>query len=188
MHTNRCRHIICRLNKQGKYEEKLESEYFITELDSGDKLYRMKDGKRLQVSSNRSNTFVKQLNQNNQVEHIRTYNNLTGSLQEIVQQEYDAQGRLIHIKTNGDYYTEETVILYADDFSISHCYRHYNDLFKDDEYVVILSDSDFCIMNTYSYDTGKLINKQVISIKDDSILDIDYLLDGSIHEWRKERI
>lgn len=188
MHTARCRHITRRLNQFGIYEEKIESDYLVGVPDPGDKLYRMKDGKRLQVTSNRANTFVKQLNQNDQVEHIRTYNNLTGSLQETVQQEYDTQGRLIHIITKGEYYSEETVILYAADFSISHCLRHYNDLFKDDEYIVMISDSVFCIENTYSYASGNLINTQVTSIDDDYILDIDYDSDGTIYEWSKQRI
>ena len=188
MHTSRCRHITHSLNAKGKWKTAVNTEYYLTQPDIGDKLFRLAPDGREVVSSNRANTFVKHLNEQNQVDRIKVYNNLTRSLQEILHQEFDSQGRLIHSVSRGEYYTEETVIIYAEDFSISHCYRHYNELFKDDEYVVMLSDSDFCIENTYSYDTGKLINKQVISVNDDYILDIDYLPDGSIHEWRKERI
>jgi len=140
------------------------------------------------VRRNLGNTFVEQIDSNGLVRQCLAYNNYTHTLQSRQTLEYDGQGRMIHSVDTGEYWREEMVSIHADGIHITHRLKIYNEIGRDDEYIIMVYDDRNCVEATYSYTTGRLLTIQQELSDEDCFINIDFNEDGSIREYLKERL
>lgn len=176
-------------NAQKRLETIDESIYCINEPKPNEKLHRIGYQPKVSIESNRTNTFVEQKDEKGLVRKRIVFENLTKEQLSIEDLEYDIQGRVIHSRTKGNYWQSEEVVMRVGDINITHTLKQKGDIFgEDDEYIVMIDNQKDCVVATYSYQTGRLINIKQIFVEQDLFCDIDFLEDGRILEFRKEKI